>query len=87
MLMGEVATLVKYKLPVKVVVIKNNVLGEIKWEQMAQEGNPQYRGRVAAYRFCRIRKMLRSGRLHHRRSTRCGECAATGARSSRPRAG
>ncbi|MGA7885591.1 MAG: thiamine pyrophosphate-dependent enzyme [Acidobacteriaceae bacterium] len=42
MLMGEIATLVKYKLPVKVIVIKNNVLGEIKWEQMAQEGNPQF---------------------------------------------
>ncbi|MGC1339927.1 MAG: thiamine pyrophosphate-binding protein, partial [Candidatus Binataceae bacterium] len=38
MLLGEIATLVKYKMPVKVVVIKNNVLGEIKWEQMAQEG-------------------------------------------------
>jgi pyruvate dehydrogenase (quinone) len=23
-------------------VIKNNVLGEIKWEQMVQEGNPQF---------------------------------------------
>ena len=34
MLMGEIATLVKYKLPVKVIVIKNNVLGQIKWEQM-----------------------------------------------------
>ena len=42
MLMGEVATLVKYKLPVKVLVIKNNVLGMIKWEQMVLEGNPQY---------------------------------------------
>jgi pyruvate dehydrogenase (quinone) len=42
MLMGEVATLVKYKLPVKVVVMKNNVLGMIKWEQMVLEGNPQY---------------------------------------------
>jgi pyruvate dehydrogenase (quinone) len=42
MLMGEVATLVKYQLPVKVVIIKNNVLGEIKWEQMVQEGNPQF---------------------------------------------
>jgi pyruvate dehydrogenase (quinone) len=42
MLMGEVATLVKYKLPVKVIVIKNNVLGMIKWEQMVLEGNPQY---------------------------------------------
>jgi pyruvate dehydrogenase (quinone) len=42
MLMGEVATLVKYKLPVKVIIIKNNVLGMIKWEQMVLEGNPQY---------------------------------------------
>src|SRR5688572_2498011 len=42
MLMGEVATLVKYKLPVKVIIIKNNVLGMIKWEQMAFEGNPQF---------------------------------------------
>jgi pyruvate dehydrogenase (quinone) len=42
MLMGEVATLVKYNLPVKVVIIKNNVLGMIKWEQMVLEGNPQF---------------------------------------------
>jgi pyruvate dehydrogenase (quinone) len=42
MLMGEVATLVKYNLPVKVVIIKNNVLGMIKWEQLAFEGNPQF---------------------------------------------
>src|ERR671936_739697 len=42
MLMGEVATLVKYKLPVKVIVIKNNVLGMIKWEQMVLEGNPEF---------------------------------------------
>jgi pyruvate dehydrogenase (quinone) len=42
MLMGEIATLVKYNLNVKVIVIKNNVLGMIKWEQIAQEGNPQF---------------------------------------------
>jgi pyruvate dehydrogenase (quinone) len=42
MLMGEVATLVKHGLHVKVIIIKNNVLGEIKWEQMVLEGNPQY---------------------------------------------
>ena len=42
MLMGEVATLVKYDLNVKVIIIKNNVLGEIKWEQLVLEGNPQY---------------------------------------------
>jgi len=42
MLMGELATLVKYKLPVKVIIMKNNVLGMIKWEQMVLEGNPQF---------------------------------------------
>ena len=42
MLMGEFATAVKYKLPIKVVVIKNNSLGQIKWEQMVFLGNPEY---------------------------------------------
>ncbi len=42
MLMGEVATLVKYQLPVKVIIVKNDVLGQIKWEQIAMGGNPQY---------------------------------------------
>jgi thiamine pyrophosphate-dependent acetolactate synthase large subunit-like protein len=42
MLMAEFATCVKYKLPVKVFVIKNNSLGQIKWEQMVFLGNPEY---------------------------------------------
>ncbi len=42
MLMGEFATAVKYQLPIKIVVVKNNVLGQIKWEQMVFLGNPEY---------------------------------------------
>ena len=42
MLMGDIVTLVKYKLPVKVVVIKNNELGQIKWEQIALDANPEF---------------------------------------------
>jgi pyruvate dehydrogenase (quinone)/pyruvate oxidase len=42
MLMAELATCVKYRLPVKIVVIKNNSLGMIKWEQMVFLGNPEY---------------------------------------------
>jgi pyruvate dehydrogenase (quinone)/pyruvate oxidase len=42
MLMAEFATAVKYHLPVKVVVVKNNSLGMIKWEQMVFLGNPEY---------------------------------------------
>ena len=42
MLMGEIATAVKYELPVKIVIVKNNSLGQIKWEQMVFLGNPEY---------------------------------------------
>jgi pyruvate dehydrogenase (quinone) len=42
MMMMEMATLVKYKLPVKVIIFKNNTLGQIKWEQMVFEGNPEF---------------------------------------------
>jgi len=42
MLMADFVTAVKYKLPIKVFVIKNNTLGQIKWEQMVFLGNPEY---------------------------------------------
>jgi pyruvate dehydrogenase (quinone)/pyruvate oxidase len=42
MLMAEFVTAVQYKLPIKVVIIKNNTLGMIKWEQMVFLGNPEY---------------------------------------------
>jgi pyruvate dehydrogenase (quinone)/pyruvate oxidase len=42
MLMGEIITAVAYKLPIKLVIIKNDTLGQIKWEQMVFQGNPEY---------------------------------------------
>jgi pyruvate dehydrogenase (quinone) len=42
MLMGEFVTAVKYGLPITVVIVKNNTLGMIKWEQMVFLGNPEY---------------------------------------------
>lgn len=42
MLMGEFVTAVKYQLPVKIVIVKNNSLGQIRWEQMVFLGNPEY---------------------------------------------
>jgi len=42
MLMAEFVTAVKYQLPIRVVVLKNNTLGQIKWEQMVFNGNPEY---------------------------------------------
>lgn len=42
MLMADFVTAIKYKLPIKVVIIKNNTLGQIKWEQMVFLGNPEF---------------------------------------------
>jgi pyruvate dehydrogenase (quinone) len=42
MLMGELATAMKYELPITVVIVKNNTYGMIKWEQMVFLGNPEY---------------------------------------------
>ncbi len=42
MLMGDMLTAVKYKLPLVVVIIRNDYLGQIRWEQMAFVGNPEF---------------------------------------------
>jgi len=42
MLMGELITVAAYHLNIKILVIKNNTLGQIKWEQMVFLGNPEY---------------------------------------------
>jgi len=42
MLMADFVTCVKYHLPVKVIILKNNTLGQIKWEQTSMLGHPEY---------------------------------------------
>jgi pyruvate dehydrogenase (quinone) len=42
MLLGELITVAAYKLNIKIIVIKNDTLGQIKWEQMVFLGNPEY---------------------------------------------
>ncbi|HEX2079879.1 MAG TPA: thiamine pyrophosphate-binding protein [Longimicrobium sp.] len=42
MLMGDVLTAVKYRLPLVVVILRNDYLGQIRWEQMTFVGNPEF---------------------------------------------
>jgi pyruvate dehydrogenase (quinone)/pyruvate oxidase len=56
MLMGELATAVKYRLPIKVFVINNHTLGQIKWEQMVFLGNPEYGCDLQAIDFAMVAK-------------------------------
>jgi pyruvate dehydrogenase (quinone) len=42
MQLGEFSTAVRYKVPLKMLVLKNNMLNQIAWEQMMFLGNPQF---------------------------------------------
>jgi pyruvate dehydrogenase (quinone) len=42
MQLGEFSTAVRYGIPLKLLVIKNNMLNQIAWEQMMFLGNPQF---------------------------------------------
>jgi pyruvate dehydrogenase (quinone) len=54
MLMCELATIAKYKLNVKVIVIKNDVLGQIKWEQMVENANPEFGVELQPIDFAKV---------------------------------
>jgi pyruvate dehydrogenase (quinone) len=42
MSVAELATCVRYRLPVKIIVLNNSSLAQIKWEQMLFLGNPEF---------------------------------------------
>jgi pyruvate dehydrogenase (quinone)/pyruvate oxidase len=54
MLMAEILTAKKYNLPIKIVVFKNNTLGQIKWEQMVFLGNPEYVCELETFDFVKF---------------------------------
>jgi pyruvate dehydrogenase (quinone)/pyruvate oxidase len=54
MQLGDFLTCVQHGLPVKVVVMKNNTLGLIKWEQMVFLGNPEYGVNMAPLDFVKF---------------------------------
>jgi pyruvate dehydrogenase (quinone) len=73
MLLGDFMTCVQYNLPVKVVVIKNNVLGLIKWEQMIYLGNPQYGVELAPLDFVKFAEACGARGVHIEDPRRCRE--------------
>ncbi len=54
MQLGDFLTAVQHDLPIKIVVIKNNSLGLIKWEQMVFLGNPEFGVDLAPFDFVKF---------------------------------
>jgi pyruvate dehydrogenase (quinone) len=73
MLMGELATAAKYGLDVKVVVIKNNALGQIKWEQMVFLGNPEYVCELQPIDFVAVARACGAQAYSIEDPAKCGE--------------
>jgi pyruvate dehydrogenase (quinone) len=58
MSLAELATCVRYRLPVKVVVINNSALGQIRWEQMMFLGNPEFACDLQPIDFARVAEAM-----------------------------
>lgn len=72
MLLGELATAVKYQLPIKIIVMKNNTLGMIKWEQMVFEGNPEYGCELQPIDFATVARGFGVNAVHIDDPEQCG---------------
>jgi pyruvate dehydrogenase (quinone)/pyruvate oxidase len=64
MQLGDLATAVQHQLPIKLVVIKNNTLGLIKWEQMVFLGNPEYGVNMAPVDFVKVAEGMGWSAVH-----------------------
>jgi len=76
MLMADFVTAVKHDLPIKVVVIKNDVLGQIKWEQMVFLGNPEYGVELAPIDFVKVAEACGGTGVSIADPTACDELVA-----------
>jgi pyruvate dehydrogenase (quinone)/pyruvate oxidase len=73
MQLGDVLTAVQHDLPIKIVVIKNNTLGLIKWEQMVFLGNPEYGVNMAPMDFVKFAEAAGARGMHIEDPRTCAE--------------
>ena len=73
MLMGDFVTLRKYNLNAKIIVIKNNALGQIKWEQMVFLGNPEYGCELEPIDFAKMAESVGINAITIDDPARCGD--------------
>jgi pyruvate dehydrogenase (quinone)/pyruvate oxidase len=73
MLMGDLVTLRKYDLNAKIIVIKNNTLGQIKWEQMVFLGNPEFGCELEPIDFAKVAEACGISAIRIEDPARCGE--------------
>jgi pyruvate dehydrogenase (quinone)/pyruvate oxidase len=73
MVLGDLATLRQYGLPVKIVVIKNNSVLLERWEQLSFLGHPEFGNELHPVDFCRIAEGCGIGAVRIQDPARCRE--------------
>jgi pyruvate dehydrogenase (quinone) len=73
MQLGDFITAVQHGLPIKVVVLRNDILGLIKWEQMVYLGNPEYGVNFAGFDFVKFAEAAGARGLRIEDPKRCGD--------------
>jgi pyruvate dehydrogenase (quinone)/pyruvate oxidase len=71
MQLGDFLTAVQHDLPIKLIVLKNNTLGLIKWEQMVFLGNPEYGVDMAPLDFVKFAEACGARGMRIDDPTRC----------------
>src|SRR4051794_32219701 len=72
MLMADFVTAVKYQLPIRLVVVKNDYLAQIKWEQMVFLGNPEFGVDLAPIDFVKVAEACGGTGIRVEDPERCG---------------
>jgi len=73
MQLGDFLTAVQHKLPIKILVIRNDTLGLIKWEQMVFLGNPEFGVQFAPLDFVKFAEACGAKGVRIHDPARCGE--------------
>ncbi len=76
MLLGELATVVRYRLDIKIVVVKNDSLAQIRWEQMVFLGTPDYATELQPIDFAAVARGFGLAAFTLERPEECGEALA-----------
>lgn len=76
MLLGELATISRYSLPVKIFVMKNGALGQIKWEQLMFLGNVEYECDLQPIDFAMAAQSMGIAASKINRAEECGSAIA-----------
>jgi pyruvate dehydrogenase (quinone)/pyruvate oxidase len=84
MQLGDVLTAVQHQLPIKIVVIRNDTLGLIKWEQMVFLGNPEYGVDMAPLDFVKFAEACGAHGVRIEDPARCPEQMAEALRQDGP---